>query len=77
MTLGLLISALPVMSRSILIFKLIERFPTIVYLGADAIARKAGDMLASEGLVSDWFKALSGPAYARQAVSVINMCRGG
>ena len=75
--LGLLISMPLVVWGSTLILKLIERFPAIVYVGAGAIACTAGHMLASDSLVSDWFDAHSGSAYALQAVLVIAMCGGG
>ncbi len=74
--LGLLISVPLVVWGSTLILKLIERFPVIVYIGAGAIAWTAGHMLASDGLISDWFDARAGTAYALQTALVIAICGG-
>jgi YjbE family integral membrane protein len=74
--LGLLISVPLVVWGSTVILKLIERFPSVVYVGAGAIAWTAGHMLARDSLVSDWFNTYSGSAYALQAGLVIAICGG-
>lgn len=74
--LGLLISVPLVVWGSTLILKLIERFSIIVYVGAGAIAWTAGHMLASDGLVSEWFDARAWAAYALQTALVIAICGG-
>lgn len=52
---GLLISIPIVMFGSTLILKWIERFPSIIYLGAGVLAWTAAKMITSEGLLAPFF----------------------
>ncbi|MCK9367261.1 MAG: TerC family protein [Metallibacterium scheffleri] len=73
---GLLVSVPLVVWGSTLILKLIERFPTVVYIGAAAIAWTAGRMLSHDLLVKDWFAAHRWAGYALELVLVLAICGG-
>jgi YjbE family integral membrane protein len=60
---GLLISIPIVVFGSTLVLKLVERFPSIMYLGAGVLAFTAGKMIVNEKLLEDIFK---GPDTAHQ-----------
>jgi len=60
---GLLISIPIVVFGSTLVLKLVERFPSIMYLGAGVLAFTAGKMIVNEKLLADIFK---GPETADQ-----------
>ena len=75
--LGLLISVPLVVYGSTLILKLIERFPTVVYLGAAAIAWTAGRMLSHDLLTRTWFAPRPWAGYALEIALVLILCGGG
>lgn len=60
---GLLISIPIVVFGSTLVLKLVERFPSIMYLGAGVLAFTAGKMIVNEKLLAEFFK---GPDTAHQ-----------
>lgn len=60
---GLLVSIPIVVFGSTLVLKLVERFPSIMYIGAAVLAFTAGKMIVNEKLLSDIFK---GPDAAHQ-----------
>ncbi|MDR3446313.1 MULTISPECIES: TerC family protein [Dyella] len=74
---GLAISVPLVVWGSSLILRLIERFPTIVYIGAGAIAWTAARMIAHDHWLSPWFEANAWAKYVLDAVLVIGVCLGG
>jgi predicted tellurium resistance membrane protein TerC len=53
---GLLISIPIVVFGSTLVLKLVERFPSIMYVGAGVLAFTAGKMIVNEKLLADVFK---------------------
>ncbi|MBA4193797.1 MAG: hypothetical protein C0451_04415 [Comamonadaceae bacterium] len=53
---GLLVSIPIVVFGSTIVLKLVERFPSIMYIGAGVLAFTAGKMMVNEKLLSDWFK---------------------
>jgi predicted tellurium resistance membrane protein TerC len=53
---GLLISIPIVVFGSTLVLKLVERFPSIMYLGAGVLAFTAGKMIVNEKLLENIFK---------------------
>ena len=53
---GLLISIPIVVFGSTLVLKLVERFPSIMYVGAGVLAFTAGKMIVNEKLLADFFK---------------------
>ncbi|MDP3355077.1 MAG: TerC family protein [Polaromonas sp.] len=53
---GLLVSIPIVVFGSTLVLRLVERFPSIMYLGAAVLAFTAGKMIVNEKLLSDFFK---------------------
>ncbi len=75
--LGLLISVPLVVWGSTLLLKLIVRFPTIVYIGAAAIAWTAARMITRDGLVAAWFDAHDPLRYAVDAILVIGVTGAG
>lgn len=76
--LGLLISIPIVIWGSTQILKLVERFPSVIYLGAAVLAWTAAKMIISEPMVQDWLASQS-PAleYAVQVVVVLGVLCGG
>jgi YjbE family integral membrane protein len=60
---GLLISIPIVVFGSTLVLKLVERFPSIMYIGAAVLAFTAGKMIVNEKLLTQFFK---GPDTAHQ-----------
>jgi len=54
---GLLVSIPIVVLGSTLVIKLIERFPSIIYLGAMVIAYTAGTMIVGEPMLHSFFSA--------------------
>ena len=76
--LGLLISIPVVIWGSTQILKLVERFPSITYLGAGVLAWTAAKMMTSEPLVLDW-QVFKNPVfeYAFQALIIIGVLSGG
>lgn len=74
---GLLVSVPLVVWGSTLILKLIERVPTVVYLGAAAIAWTAGRMLSHDILVHRWFATHPRAGYALEIMLVVLICGGG
>ena len=76
--LGLLISIPVVIWGSTQILKLVERFPSITYLGAGVLAWTAAKMMTSEPLVLDW-QVFKNPVfeYAFQALVIIGVLSGG
>ncbi len=69
--LGLLISVPIVIWGSTLILKWVERFPSIVYLGAGVLAWTAAKMMLSEPLVKDALAAANGVAAPLLYLSII------
>ena len=53
---GLLVSIPIVVFGSTLVLKLVERFPSIMYIGAAVLAFTAGKMIVNEKLLADVFK---------------------
>lgn len=53
---GLLVSIPIVVFGSTIVLKLVERFPSIMYIGAGVLAFTAGKMMVNEKLLSGWFK---------------------
>jgi len=53
---GLLVSIPIVVFGSTLVLKLVERFPSIMYLGAAVLAFTAGKMIVNENLLASIFK---------------------
>ncbi|MDO8279878.1 MAG: TerC family protein [Burkholderiaceae bacterium] len=53
---GLLVSIPIVVFGSTLVLRLVERFPSIMYLGAAVLAFTAGKMIVNEKLLADFFK---------------------
>ena len=53
---GLLISIPIVVFGSTLVLKLVERFPSIMYIGAAVLAFTAGKMIVNEKLLAQFFK---------------------
>lgn len=76
--LGLLISIPIVIWGSTQILKLVERFPSVIYLGAAVLAWTAAKMIISEPMVQDWLASQS-PAleYVVQIVVVLGVLCGG
>jgi YjbE family integral membrane protein len=76
--LGLLISIPIVIWGSTQILKLVERFPSIIYLGAGVLAWTAAKMMISEPFSRDWLETQS-PAleYIVQLVVVLGVLLGG
>ena len=76
--LGLLISIPVVIWGSTQILKLVERFPSITYLGAGVLAWTAAKMMTSEPLVLDW-QVFKNPVfeYAFQALVIIGVLSSG
>lgn len=72
--LGLLISIPIVIWGSTQILKLVERFPSIIYLGAGVLAWTAGKMITSEPFSKEWL-ATQAPVleYAIHALIVIGV----
>jgi YjbE family integral membrane protein len=56
--LGLLISIPIMIAGSQIILKYVQRFPSIVYIGAGVLVWTAAKMISHEPLVSDWFVAM-------------------
>jgi YjbE family integral membrane protein len=76
--LGLLISIPIVIWGSTQILKLVERFPSVIYLGAGVLAWTAAKMIISEPFVRDWLVSQS-PAleYVVQVIVVFGvLCSG-
>jgi YjbE family integral membrane protein len=76
--LGLLISIPIVIWGSTQILKLVERFPSIIYVGAGVLAWTAAKMMISEPFSRDWLETQS-PAleYIVQLVVVLGVLLGG
>lgn len=76
--LGLLISIPIVIWGSTQILKLVERFPSVIYLGAGVLAWTAAKMIISEPFVRDWLVSQS-PAleYGVQVIVVLGVLCGG
>jgi nucleotide-binding universal stress UspA family protein/threonine/homoserine/homoserine lactone efflux protein len=76
--LGLLISIPVVIWGSTQILKLVERFPSITFLGAGVLAWTAGKMITSEPMVQRWLEARS-PAleYVIQGAVIVGVLLGG
>ena len=76
--LGLLISIPVVIWGSTQILKLVERFPSITYLGAGVLAWTAAKMITSEPVVQEW-QVFNNPVfeYAFQALVIIGVLSGG
>jgi YjbE family integral membrane protein len=55
--LGLLISVPIVVWGSALVLKLIERYPSVIYLGAGVLVWTAAKMMSSEPVLKPWFEA--------------------
>ena len=72
--LGLLISIPVVIWGSTQILKLVERFPSITYLGAGVLAWTAAKMMTSEPIVQEW-QVLSNPVveYAVHALVILGV----
>jgi YjbE family integral membrane protein len=60
---GLLISIPIVVFGSTMILKLVEKYPSIMYIGAGVLAFTAGKMVVNEKLLAPWFK---GPEASHQ-----------
>ena len=75
---GLLVSVPIVVFGSTMVLKLVERFPSIMYLGAAVLAFTAGSMIVNEKLVFDTFHTAS-PEPAANALywAVIALCIAG
>ena len=75
---GLLISIPVVIWGSTQILKLVERFPSITYLGAGVLAWTAAKMMTSEPIVQEW-QVFKNPVfeYAIQALVIIGVLCGG
>lgn len=58
---GLLISIPIMVFGSTLVLKLVDRFPSIMYIGAAVLAYTAGSMLVSEPMLSNWFGTREAP----------------
>ena len=76
--LGLLISIPVVIWGSTQILKLVERFPSITFLGAGVLAWTAGKMITSEPIVQGWLESRS-PAleYVIQGTVIVGVLLGG
>ena len=76
--LGLLISIPIVIWGSTQILKLVERYPSVIYLGAGVLAWTAGKMMTSEPIVRD-LQVFQNPAfeYAIQALIILGVLFGG
>ena len=76
--LGLLISIPVVIWGSTQILKLVERFPSIIYLGAAVLAWTAGKMITTEPISQEWLATqASSLEYVIQALIVIGVLAGG
>lgn len=75
---GLLISIPVVIWGSTQILKLVERFPSITYLGAGVLAWTAAKMMTSEPIVQEW-QVFKNPVfeYAIQVLVIIGVLCGG
>lgn len=76
--LGLLISIPIVIWGSTQILKLVERFPSIIYLGAGVLAWTAAKMMISEPIVKEW-QVFQNPVlgYAIQALVILGVLGAG
>ena len=76
--LGLLISVPIVIWGSTQILKLVERYPSVTYLGAAVLAWTAAKMMTSEPIVQEW-PAFKNPAfeYAIQVLVILGVLFGG
>jgi YjbE family integral membrane protein len=72
--LGLLISIPVVIWGSTQILKLVERYPSVIYLGAGVLAWTAGKMMTSEPIVREW-QVFQHPAfeYVIQALVILGV----
>jgi len=70
---GLALSIPLIMVGSQIIMKLIEKFPVIVWAGAALLGWIAGEMIATDSLVVDWFdiEAHSNPAFVMAAIGAV------
>jgi hypothetical protein len=68
---GLLVSIPIVVFGSTLVLKLVERFPSIMYLGAGVLAFTAGKMIVNEKLLA---KHLQGPRHGTPACVLGRLC---
>lgn len=70
---GLALSIPLIMVGSQIIMKLIEKFPVIVWAGAALLGWIAGEMIATDSLVVDWFdiEAHSNPAFVIAAIGAV------
>jgi YjbE family integral membrane protein len=70
---GLALSIPLIMVGSQIIMKLIEKFPAIVWAGAALLGWIAGEMIATDSLVVDWFdiEAHSNPAFVMAAIGAV------
>ncbi|HET9835604.1 MAG TPA: TerC family protein [Rhodanobacteraceae bacterium] len=68
---GLLISVPLVVWGSTLILKLLDRWPTIIYLGAATIAWTAARMVTQDDLVAGWFDAHDALRYVVDAIFIV------
>ena len=76
--LGLLISIPVVIWGSTLILKLVERFPSVIYLGAAVLAWTAAKMMVSEPLSKEWLTSQSPVLeYVIQIVVVVGVLASG
>lgn len=75
--LGLLVSIPLVVWGSTLLLKLIERHPSIIYIGAAAIAWTAARMITRDDLVDGWFNSHDPLRYAVDAVLVLGITGAG
>ncbi len=76
--LGLLISIPIVIWGSTQILKLVERYPSVIYLGAGVLAWTSAKMMLAEPLVQEW-QLFQNPAvqYAIQALVILGVLFGG
>lgn len=76
--LGLLINIPVVIWGFTQILKLVERYPSITYLGAGVLAWTAAEMMTSEPMVQEW-QVFNNPVfeYAFQALVIIGVLSGG
>jgi len=76
--LGLLISIPIVIWGSTQILKLVERYPSVIYLGAGVLAWTAAKMMISEPIVKEW-QVFQNPAfeYAIQALVILGVLGAG
>ena len=76
--LGLLISIPVVIWGSTQILKLVERFPSITFLGAGVLAWTAGKMITTEPIVQGWLASRSSALeYVIQGVVIVGVLLGG